>query len=393
MAGPLSGIKVLDLSRILAGPWATQVLADYGATVWKVEKPLCGDDTRHWGPPYLKDADGQNTSESAYYLAVNRGKKSIEVDITTAEGQAVIRQLVKTADILVENYKVDGLKKYALDYASLKEHNPALIYCSITGFGQTGPYSDRAGYDAMIQAMGGLMSITGEADGQPGAGPQKVGVAMADLMTGMYAVTAVLAALHHRTQSGEGQHIDLALLDTQVALLANQGSNYLLSGEVPHRLGTAHPSIVPYQAVAVKEGHMLLAVGNDQQFQRCCEVLGCVELGRHADFISNGQRVKNRLSLIPLLEAKLIHQPLGYWLEHLGAVHVPCGPINDIRQVFADPQVQHRGLQISMAHPLAAELALVANPVKFSATPIEYKQSPPILGEHNGDLPDALKGN
>jgi crotonobetainyl-CoA:carnitine CoA-transferase CaiB-like acyl-CoA transferase len=391
MAGPLDGIKVLDLSRILAGPWATQVLADYGATVWKIEKPHSGDDTRHWGPPYLKDSEGHNTSESAYYLAVNRGKKSIEVDISTTEGQEVIRQLVKTADILVENYKVDGLKKYALDYASLKKHNPGLIYCSITGFGQSGPYADRAGYDAMIQAMGGLMSITGEADGQPGAGPQKVGVAMADLMTGMYAVTAVLAALHHRTQSGEGQHIDLALLDTQVAVLANQGSNYLLSGEVPQRLGSAHPSIVPYQAVTVQDGHMLLAVGNDQQFRSCCKVLACLELAQHADFITNGQRVKNRLSLIPLLEAKLLQHPLAYWLEHLSAVHVPCGPINDISQVFADPQVQHRNLQISMAHPLASELALVANPVKFSATAIEYKQAPPILGEHNDDLPDLLK--
>lgn len=391
MAGPLLGIKVLDLSRILAGPWATQVLADFGATVWKIEKPLSGDDTRHWGPPYLKDANGKSTSESAYYLAANRGKKSIEVDITSTEGQAVIRQLVLSADILVENYKVDGLKKYALDYASLKKHNPALIYCSITGFGQNGPYSDRAGYDAMIQAMGGLMSITGEADGQPGAGPQKVGVAMTDLMTGMYAVSAVLAALHHRNQSGEGQHIDLALLDTQVAMLANQGSNYLLSGVVPQRLGTAHPSIVPYQAVAVQDGHMLLAVGNDQQFQTCCKVLGCSELGQHDDFMSNAQRVKNRLKLIPLLEAKLKLQPLVFWLEHLSTAHVPCGPINDIEQVFSDPQVRHRGLQISMEHPLAGDLPLVANPVKFSETPIEYQQTPPTLGEHNDDLSKLLK--
>lgn len=391
MAGPLNGIKVLDLSRILAGPWATQVLADFGATVWKIEKPLSGDDTRHWGPPYLKHANGENSSESAYYLAANRGKKSIEVDITSTQGQEVILQLVKKADILLENYKVDGLKKYALDYTSLKKHNPALIYCSITGFGQSGPYSERAGYDAMIQAMGGLMSITGESDGQPGAGPQKVGVAITDLMTGMYAVSAVLAALHHRNQSGEGQHIDLALLDTQVAMLANQGSNYLLSGELPQRLGTAHPSIVPYQAMAVQDGHMFLAVGNDQQFQTCCKVLGCLQLGRHVDFISNERRVQNRLKLIPLLEAKLIQQPLAFWLEHLSAAQVPCGPINDINQVFSDPQVQHRGLQISMQHPTAGELPLVANPVKFSATPIEYQQTPPTLGEHNADLADLLK--
>jgi crotonobetainyl-CoA:carnitine CoA-transferase CaiB-like acyl-CoA transferase len=392
MAGPLKGIKVLDLSRILAGPWATQVLADFGATVWKVEKPSSGDDTRHWGPPYLKDKHGENSSESAYYLAANRGKKSIEVDITSAEGQAVIRQLVSTADILVETYKVDGLKKYGLDYPSLKKHNPALIYCSITGFGQTGPYSDRAGYDAMIQAIGGLMSITGNADGEPNAGPQKVGVAITDLMTGMYAVTAVLAALHHRNQSGQGQYIDLALLDTQVAMLANQGSNYLLSGEVPQRLGTAHPSIVPYQALAVQDGHMLLAVGNDLQFQTCCKVLGCAELGQHVDFISNAQRVKNRLTLIPVLESHLIKQPLVFWLKHLSAAHVPCGPINDIAQVFADPQVQHRGLQVSMEHPVGGELPLVANPVNFSATPIEYTQPPPTLGEHNEDLSKLLKG-
>lgn len=391
MSGPLNGVKVLDLSRILAGPWATQVLADYGATVWKIEKPVSGDDTRQWGPPFLKDADGQNTSESAYYLSVNRGKKSIEIDITSTEGQAAIKKLVKSADILVENYKVGGLQKYGLDYAALKALNPKLIYCSITGFGQSGPYANRAGYDAMIQAMGGLMSITGEADGQPGAGPQKVGVAMADLMTGMYAVTAVLAALHHRNQSGEGQHIDLALLDTQVAVLANQGSNYLLSGEVPQRLGSAHPSIVPYQAVVVQNGHMLLAVGNDQQFKGLCKVLGCPELGLHADYVSNAQRVKNRLTLIGLLEAKLIKQPLTYWLEHLSSENVPCGPINDISQVFANPQVQYRDMQISMSHPLCAELPLVSNPVKFSETPIEYKQAPPILGEHNGDLPDLLK--
>lgn len=391
MAGPLNGVKVLDLSRILAGPWATQVLADFGATVWKIEKPSSGDDTRHWGPPYLKDVDGENTSESAYYLAANRGKKSIEVDITSSQGQAIIRQLVKKADVLVENYKLAALEKYGLDYISLKKHNPALIYCSITGFGQSGPYAERAGYDAMIQAIGGLMSITGEADDKPGAGPQKVGVAITDLMTGMYAVSAVLAAMHHRNQSGQGQHIDLALLDTQVAMLANQGSNYLLSGEVPNRLGTAHPSIVPYQAFAVQDGHMMLAVGNDQQFESCCKVLGCLKLIGNTDFNSNAQRVKNRLKLIPLLEAELIKQPLAFWLERLSAANVPCGPINDISQVFADPQVQHRGLQISMKHPITGELPLVANPIKFSATPIEYKQTPPTLGEHNEDLAKILK--
>lgn len=386
MAGPLSGIKVLDLSRILAGPWSTQVLADYGAEVWKVERPEKGDDTRHWGPPYAKDQEGNATAESAYYLAANRGKKSIELDITSTEGQAAIYKLVKEADILVENYKVGGLKKYGLDYDSIKAIKPNIIYCSITGFGQTGPYANRAGYDAMIQAMGGLMSITGEKDQLPGGGPQKVGVAVADLMTGMYAVSAILAALYHKTQTGQGQHIDLALLDTQVAWLANQGSNYLVSGDVPERLGTAHPNIVPYQNMKVQDGYILLAVGNDGQFKKCCEIVGAPELGTDPRYASNGLRIENRDELITKLEALFVQQPLEYWLEHLSDAHVPCGPINSIDRVFENEQVLHRNMQFDLAHPTAGKVPQVANPVKFSETPIEYKSAPPTLGQHTKEI-------
>ncbi len=390
MAGPLSGINVLDLSRILAGPWSTQVLADYGATVWKIEQPVKGDDTRHWGPPYLKDAQGNDTQESAYFISANRGKKSLEIDITSAEGQATIRELAKQADVVVENFKVGGLKKYGLDYPSLSELNPRLIYCSITGFGQHGPYAERAGYDAMIQAMGGLMSITGEQDGLPGGGPQKVGVAVVDLMTGMYAVSGILAALHHRHQTGEGQHLDIALLDTQVAWLANQGSNYLVSGEVPVRLGTAHPNIVPYQALPVKDGFILLAVGNDNQFAKCCDILGCGELASHQDYATNAMRVKHREALLPLLTQCLLTKNLDEWLILLSAAHVPCGPINSIDRVFDDPQVKHRQMQFELPHPTAGQVPQVANPVKFSKSTLVYQQAPPTLGEHNNELDSIL---
>lgn len=386
MAGPLAGVKVLDLSRILAGPWSTQVLADYGATVWKIERPVKGDDTRHWGPPYLKDQQGEDTAESAYYLAANRGKKSVEIDITSTHGQSIIKQLATHADIVVENYKVGGLKKYGLDFDSLQQINPSLIYCSITGFGQDGPYAERAGYDAMIQAMGGLMSVTGEKDHLPGGGPQKVGVAVADLMTGMYAVTAILAALHHRTHTGIGQHIDLALLDTQVSWLANQASNFLVGGQVPERLGTAHPNIVPYQTFPVKDGYILLAVGNDRQFQKCCQVLGCDELAKQKRYSTNAARVINREALIPLLESYLVTQNLDVWLEQLSAVHVPCGPINTIDRVFENPQVKHRHMAFTMPHPTAGVVPQVGNPVKFSQTPIAYEQSPPTLGEHTDEI-------
>lgn len=390
MAGPLTGIKVLDLSRILAGPWSTQVLADYGAEVWKIERPEQGDDTRHWGPPYATDRQGNPTKESAYFLCANRGKQSIAVDITSPEGQEVIKTLALEADIVVENFKVGGLAKYGLDYEAIAQINPAIIYCSITGFGQTGPYAHHAGYDAMIQAMGGLMSITGERDDLPGGGPQKVGVAVADLMTGMYAVSGILAALYHRSQTGEGQHIDLALLDTQVAWLANQGSNYLVSNEVPSRLGTAHPNIVPYQAMRVKDGFILLAVGNDSQFKKCCQVLGVEALASDEKYATNASRVANRTSLIPQLETAFCQQNLDYWLSALAEVQVPCGPINSIDRVFENPQVQHRQMQFDLPHPTADSVPQVANPVKFSKSPIEYKQAPPVLGQHTQEVLDKI---
>lgn len=378
--GPLQGIRVLDLSRILAGPWATQLLADYGATIWKIERPEVGDDTRHWGPPFLRDPQGIDTAESAYYLSTNRGKQSIVVDITTESGQAIIRQLAARADILVENFKVGGLERYGLDYTTLSAEHPGLIYCSITGFGQTGPDAGLAGYDAMVQARGGLMSITGERDGLPGAGPQKVGVAVADLMAGMYAVSAILAALHHREKSGEGQQIDLGLLDTQVAWLANQNMNYLIGGEAPVRQGSAHPNIVPYQALPTGDGFLMLAVGNDRQFAACCKVLGQPELARDPRFVTNRQRVKNRDQLILLLEPLFRQKTTTEWQALLAAEQVPCGPINSIDQVFSDPQVLSRGMRLDLPHPVAGQVPQVANPVKFSRTPVEYQGAPPLLG-------------
>jgi crotonobetainyl-CoA:carnitine CoA-transferase CaiB-like acyl-CoA transferase len=388
--GPLKGIKVLDLSRILAGPWATQLLADYGATVWKIERPEAGDDTRHWGPPFLKDSEGADTAESAYYLATNRGKHSIAVDITSESGQAVIRRLVARADILVENFKVGGLARYGLDYPSLCAVNPSLIYCSITGFGQTGPDAALAGYDAMVQARGGLMSITGERDGLPGAGPQKVGVAVADLMAGMYAVSAILAALHHRDRCGEGQQVDLGLLDSQVAWLANQGMNYLVGGEVPVRQGTAHPNIVPYQALPTRDGFLMLAVGNDRQFAACCRVLGHPELAQDPRFDSNRLRVEHREQLVPLLEGLFRRKTTAEWAGLLAAEQVPCGPINSIAEVFSDPQVLARGMRLDLPHPLAGTVPQVANPVKFSRTPIEYRGAPPLLGADTEAVLQAL---
>ena len=386
MAGPLVGIKVLDLSRILAGPWSTQVLADYGAEVWKIERPEVGDDTRRWGPPFIRSEDGEGVGDSAYFMTANRGKKSFTVDFTCTQGQQQIHELARQADIVVENYKVGGLAKYQLDYQSIKTLNPQIIYCSITGFGQDGPYAQQAGYDAMIQAMGGLMSITGEQEGQAGAGPQRVGVAVADLMTGMYAVSAILAALYHREQTGQGQQLDIALLDTMVAMLANQGSNYLVSGNVPKPMGTAHPNIVPYQAFAVKDGHIFLAVGNDQQFQKCCNVLGCPELSLDARFTQNAQRVANRIELIKLIEQLLQTRDLDYWIAAFNQVQVPCSPINTIDRVFNNPQVQHRQMQFELPHVSDGSVPMVANPVKFSATPNTYQQAPPRLGEHNEEI-------
>ncbi len=382
----LDGVRVLDLSRILAGPWATQVLADFGADVIKVERPGVGDDTRTWGPPYLKDNAGNDTTESAYYLCANRGKRSIAVDFTTAQGQALIRQLATQCDVLVENYKVGGLKKYGLDFASLQAINPKLVYCSITGYGQDGPYAQRAGYDAAIQAIGGLMSVTGEPDGAPGAGPQKVGVAATDLMTGMYAATAILAALRHAERTGEGQHIDLALLDTQVAWLANQASNYLVGNVVPERQGTAHPNIVPYQVMPAADGYFMLAVGNDGQFARFCDVIGEPELANDRRYATNAARVAHRNVLVPYLQQRLQTRPASEWLAALETAVVPANPVNRIDQVFDDPQVQARALRITLPHASGCDVPMVRNPLKFSSTPLRYEHAAPILGEHTASV-------
>ena len=386
MRGPLQGLVVLDLSRILAGPWATQVLADFGAEVIKVEHPRGGDDTRKWGPPYLKDRDGRDTSESAYYLAANRGKRSVAIDLGLAEGQALVRELAAKSDVLVENFKVGGLAKYRLSYADLGPVNRSLVYLSISAFGQDGPDSSGPGYDAMIQAMGGLMSLTGVPDGEPGAGPQKVGVAVADLMCGMYAVSAILAALHERHASGQGQYIDLSLLDTQVAWLANQNMNYLVTGESPGRQGTAHPNIVPYQSFGTADGYLMLAVGNDAQFARFCAVAGAPELAGDPRYATNRDRVAHRRELVPVVEQLLHQRPSAHWLEALRAAQVPCGPINDLARVFAEPQVRHRGLRLDMPHPVAGSVPGVRNPVVFSRTPIAYERPPPALGADTDDV-------
>ena len=392
MMQPLDGVRVLDLSRILAGPWATQVLADFGADVIKVEKPGAGDDTRSWGPPFLHDAEGQPTAESAYYLCANRGKRSVAIDMATAAGQQLLRELVVHCDVLVENYKVGGLKKYGLDWDSLKAINPKLVYCSITGYGQDGPYAQRAGYDAAIQAIGGLMSVTGEADDQPGGGPQKVGVAATDLLTGMYAVAGILAALRHAERTGQGQQIDLALLDTQVAWLANQASNYLVGGVVPGRQGTAHPNIVPYQVMPAADGYFMLAVGNDGQFARFCEVIGQPELAADPRYASNAARVAARAELVPLLQAILRTQPAAHWLAALEAAVVPANPVNRIDQVFDDVQVKARGLRIELPHASGQPVPMVRNPLCFSATPVQYRNAGPVLGEHTGQVLEQVLG-
>ncbi len=380
MAGPLRGIVVLDLSRILAGPWATQVLADYGAEVIKVEHPRGGDDTRKWGPPYLRDTAGRETAESAYYLAANRGKRSVAIDLAAPEGQALVRRLAAGADVVVENFKVGGLAKYGLAYADLEPFNQRLVYLSISAFGQDGPEAAGPGYDAMVQAMGGLMSLTGVPDGEPGAGPQKVGVAVADLMCGMYAVSAILAALHERHASGRGQYIDLALLDSQVAWLANQNMNYLVTGQPPRRQGTAHPNIVPYQSFATADGYLMLAIGNDTQFARYCDVAGCPGLAADTRYATNGERVANRRALVAEIERRMRERTTGEWLRALRAAQVPCGPINDLEQVFDEPQVRHRGMRLDLPHPLAGRAPGVRNPVRFSRTPLEYEHAPPLLG-------------
>ena len=385
-AGALAGLRVLDLSRVLAGPWSGQLLADLGADVVKVERPGAGDDTRAWGPPWLTDDQGQPTAESAYFMSANRNKRSVAIDIAKPEGQALVRRLAEQADIVLENFKVGGLAQYGLDYASLKELNPRLIYCSITGFGQSGPYAKRAGYDFLIQGMGGLMSLTGRPDGSEGEGPLKVGVALTDVMTGLYATIAVLAALAHRERSGVGQHIDLALLDVQIASLANQAANYLVGGIVPKRMGNAHPSIVPYQDFPTADGYMIIAVGNDGQFAKLAATLGHPEWSADERFRTNPERVRHRDELIAQIRAVTATRTTDEWVAAMEAAGVPCGPINTLDRVFADPQVQARGVRVDMAHPLADKVSLVANPIRMSESPVQYRRPPPMLGEHTGDV-------
>lgn len=382
MAGPLSHIRVLDLSRVLAAPWAGQNLADLGAEVIKVERPGNGDDSRAFGPPWLKDTNGKDTGESAYFAAANRGKKSITVNLSKPEGQQIVRELARQCDVLLENYKFGDLARYGLGYDDLKKINPRLIYCSVTGFGHTGPYCERPGYDFMIQGMGGLMSITGERDDLPGGGPQRVGVPIVDIMTGMYASVAVCAAIAHRAESGIGQHLDLALLDTQVAFLANQAMNYLAAGDVPGRLGNAHPNIVPYQTFKTRDGDIILACGNDNLFNKFCELAGCQNLPKDIRFATNGKRVENRAILTPLLEEVFKTRTTREWVAALEAAGVPNGPINNIKQVFEEPQVVARGMKIELDHPVAGKVPLVASPMRFSATPVDYLSPPPILGQH-----------
>ncbi|ARP79673.1 CoA transferase [Bordetella genomosp. 8] len=379
---PLTGIRVLDLTRVLAGPWCTQNLADLGAEVIKIERPGNGDDTRGWGPPYLRDADGNDTTEAAYYLSANRNKLSVALDIASQRGAELVRQLALQSDILVENFKVGGLRKYGLDYESLSQANPRLIYCSITGFGQTGPYASRPGYDFMIQGMGGLMSITGERDDLPGGGPQKAGVAVADLMTGMYSATGILAALFERERSGLGQHLDMALLDCQVAMLANQNLNYMTSGTAPRRAGNAHQNLVPYQVFAVSDGHMIVAVGNDSQFRAYCGVIGLPELADDPRFATNPKRVVNRDVLVPILVERMALGERDRWLAELESVGVPAGPINTLEQVYEDPQVRFRQMRRELPHPVAGTVPIGASPLRFSGSPVEYRRPPPMLGEH-----------
>jgi formyl-CoA transferase len=388
----LDGIRVLDLTRVLAGPWATQNLADLGAEVIKVERPGHGDDTRKWGPPFLRDRDGHDTRDAAYFLACNRGKKSITLDIASAAGREVARELALRCDVLVENFKVGDLARHGLDYASLATADPRLVYCSITGFGQDGPYRDRPGYDFMVQGLGGLMSVTGERDDLPGGGPQKVGVAVSDLFTGMYATSAILAALLERATSGRGQRIDLALLDVQVAMLANLGSSYFVSGEVPGRMGNAHMNIVPYHVFRAADEFLVVAVGNDGQFARFCDVLGAPEWAGDPRFATNPQRVQHRELLVGMITARLQARGAREWLALLEPAGVPCGPINDLSQVFADPQVRHRGLQVRAPHPAAGEVSMVASPMRFSATPVTHERAPPLLGEHTDEVLGSVLG-
>jgi formyl-CoA transferase len=382
----LGHIRVLDLSRVLAGPWCSQNLADLGADVIKIERPGLGDDTRAWGPPYAPDLEGKPTGEAAYYLSANRGKRSVTVDIAHPDGQQLLREMVRDCDVVIENFKVGQLKRYGLDYASLQAIKPDLVYCSITGFGQDGPYAHRAGYDFLIQGMGGLMSVTGERDELPGGGPQKAGVALTDLMTGMYATVAILAALTHRDRTGAGQHIDMSLLDTQVAMLANVGSNYLNSGQRPKRWGNAHANIVPYQTFACADGHIIVAAGNDGQYQKFVQAGGRPELALDERFATNPLRVKNRDVLVPLLDAMVRERGRDEWIALLEEHGVPCGPINNLDEVFANEQVLARGMQVDLPHPVAGKVKLVRSPMKMSAMPATSELAPPLLGQHTDEV-------
>jgi len=389
----LPHLKVLDLSRVLAGPWCTQILADLGADVVKIERPLSGDDTRHWGPPFLQDAQGQDTTHASYFTCTNRNKRSMTLDIAKPEGQAIIRQMAAQSDVLVENFKVGGLAHYGLDYASLKDINPRLIYCSVTGFGQDGPYAERAGYDLMVQAMSGMMSITGRSDEEPGGGPQRVGVALTDIFTGVYAATAILAAVEVRHRTGTGQHIDMALLDVGMAILANQASGFLNTGAVPQRQGNSHPSLVPYQDMPTQDGAMLLAIGNDGQFARFCDAAGCPELARDERYATNTQRVMHRAELVPQLHRVTRQRSTAEWIVLLEDKAVPCGPINDIGQAFNDAQVKARALLLEQACSPAAVASTgvpsirgVASPLRLQATPPVLRSAPPALGEHTDEV-------
>lgn len=390
--GPLAGVRILDLSRVFAGPWSTQALADLGAEVIKVERPGRGDDARGLGPPFLQDREGRDTAESAFYLSANRNKKSIALDLSEPRGQEIVRRFAAISDVVVENYKVGTLERYGLDYESLRKINPSVVYCSITGFGQTGPHRHKPGYDTLFQAMGGVMSVTGECDEAPGGGPMKVGIILADIMTGMYAAIGILGALRHRERTGTGQHIDLSLMDAQTAALSHQAMYYLISGENPKRFGTSAPAVVPSQMFECADGFIVLVVGNDPQFRRFAEVLGHPEWGSDERFASNGLRVRNRAILVPLLEEIFRRSPKAHWLERLEAAGIASGPINEISDVFADPQVAARNMIVEVEHSSGTPLKMVANPLRMSATPLDRYEPPPRLGQHTDELLSGLLG-
>ena len=388
--GALSHLRVLDMSRVLAGPWASQILADLGAEVIKVERPDAGDDTRAWGPPWVEDPQWGDERQSAYFVGTNRNKKSVAVDISDLRGRELVQALASKCDVLIENFKVGGLRQYGLDYDSVRQANPGIVYCSITGFGQTGPYAQRPGYDFLIQGMGGLMSITGRPDGEAGEGPLKVGVALTDILTGLYATVGIQAALAHRDWTGEGQHIDASLLDVQVACLANQAMNFLASGRQPPRLGNGHPNIVPYQDFRTQDGHVIVTVGNDSQFARFCEALGHPEWAHDDRFSTNTARLAHRDTLIPLLQEAMLGRRTAEWLAELAARTVPCGPINDLAGVFADPHIQHRELRVNMGSGEDGHVPVVASPLRLSQTPVQYRSAPPRLGAHTSEVLESL---